>query len=188
MAQVKFYKVTALPGTLEANAFYFVSNGNHTESYLTDNAGVARGIGNTAMINALIDQALANWSGAASTVSIVADIAARDALIATLDANTMILVVDASADASVGSGSALYAYAADTSTIYKIAEYESMDVVLQWSDLQGGPTSTPAQIDNAVSMAHSHANKATLDELGEDAEGLTFKGQGVSSRWATNNW
>lgn len=188
MAQVKFYKVTALPGTLEANAFYFVANGNHTESYLTDNAGLARGIGNSAMINALIDQALANWSGAASTVSIVADIAARDALIATLETNTMILVVDASGDPTVSEGSALYAYAADTDTTYKIAEYESMDVVLQWSDLQGGPTSTPAQIDNAVSLAHSHANKATLDQLGEDAEGLTFKGQGVSSRWTTNNW
>lgn len=188
MAQVKFYKVTALPGTLEANAFYFVANGSHTESYLTDNAGVARGIGNTAMINALIDQALANWSGAASTVSIVADIAARDALIATLEANTMILVVDATGDPTVTYGSALYAYAFDTETTYKIAEYESMDVVLQWSDLQGGPTSTPAQIDNAVSLAHSHANKATLDKLGEDAEGLLFNGVGVGSRWATTNW
>lgn len=188
MAQVKFYKVTTLPGSLEANAFYYVENGAYAESYLTNSAGVARAVGNTAMINALIDAALANWSGAASTVSIVADITARDALIATLEANAMILVVDASADASVGSGSALYAYAADTSTIYKIAEYESMDVVLQWSDLQGGPTSTPAQIDNAVSMAHSHANKATLDKLGEDADGLLFNGQGVGSRWTTNNW
>lgn len=188
MAQVKFYKVTALPGTLEANAFYYVENGIFAESYLTNNAGVARSVGNTAMINALIDQALANWSGAASTVSIVADIAARDTLIATIEANAMILVVDASADATVGSGSALYAYASDTDTIYKIAEYESMDVVLQWGDLQGGPSSTPAQIDNAVSLAHTHTNKATLDKLGEDGEGLTYDGQGVNTRWATTNW
>lgn len=188
MAQVKFYKVTTLPGSLEANAFYYVENGNYAESYLTNNAGEARAVGNTAMINALIDAALANWSGAASTVSIVPDIAARDALIATLEANAMILVVDATGDPTVTAGSALYAYAFDTETTYKIAEYESMDVVLQWSDLQGGPTSTPAQIDNAVSMAHSHANKATLDKLGEDAEGLLFNGVGVGSRWATTNW
>lgn len=188
MAQVKFYKVTTLPGTLEANAFYYVENGSYAESYLTNSAGVAKSVGNTAMINALIDQALANWSGAASTVSIVTDIAARDALILTLEANAMILVVDASADATVGGGSALYAFAADTDTTYKIAEYESMDVVMQWSDLQGGPTSTPAQIDNAVSLAHSHGNKAVLDQISEDAEGLTFNGQGVSSRWTTNNW
>lgn len=188
MAKTAFYKVTTLPGTLEANAFYYVLNGNYAESYVTDNAGVAKALGNSAMINALIDQALANWSGAASTVSIVADIAARDALIATLDANAMILVVDASADPTVTQGSALYAYAADTDTTYKIAEYESMDVVLNWSDIVGGPTSTPVQIDNAVSLAHSHANKATLDKLGEDAEGLLFNGVGVGGRWATNNW
>ncbi|YCH23169.1 hypothetical protein M1D96_06595 [Pseudomonas sp. D1-3] len=188
MAKTAFYKVTTLPGTLEPNAFYYVLNGNYAESYVTDNAGVAKALGNSAMINALIDQALANWSGSASTVSIVADIAARDALIATLDANAMILVVDASADPTVEAGSALYAYAADTDTTYKIAEYESMDVVLNWSDIQGGPTSTPGQIDNAVSLAHSHTNKATLDKLSEDAEGLLFNGQGVGSRWTTNNW
>lgn len=188
MALTAFYKVTTLPATLAANAFYYVLNGNFAESYVTDNAGVAKALGNSAMINALIDQALANWSGAASTVSIVADIAARDALIATLDANAMILVVDASADPTVDAGSALYAYAADTETIYKIAEYESMDVVLNWADIVGGPISTPTQIDNAVSQAHTHANKTTLDQLGEDAEGLLFKGQGVGSRWTTNNW
>src|SRR5690606_1117490 len=145
----------------------YVENGGYAESYLTNSAGVAKAVGNSAMINALIGEALANWSGAASTVSVVADIAARNALIATLVANAMILVVDATGDATVGAGSALYAYAADTETIYKIAEYESMDVVLQWSDLQGGPTSTPAQIDNAVSLAHSHANKSVLDKLSE---------------------
>lgn len=188
MANITFHKVSVLPGSLLPNAFYYVANGSYAESYITDAAGVAKAVGNTAMINALIDQALANWSGASSTVSIVADIAARNALIATLDANTMILVIDASADPTVDAGSALYAYAADTDTTYKIAEYESMDVVLQWADIQGGPTSTPAQIDSAVGQAHSHTNKATLDQLGEDAEGLLFKGQGVGSRWATNNW
>ncbi len=188
MALTAFYKVTTLPATLAANAFYYVLNGNYAESYVTDNAGVAKALGNSSMINALIDQALANWSGAASTVSIVADIAARDALIVGLDANAMILVVDATGDPTVNAGSALYAYAADTETTYKIAEYESMDVALNWSDIVGGPSSTPAQIDTAVSQAHSHANKSTLDKLSEDVEGLLFNGQGVSSRWATNNW
>ncbi len=190
MAAVKFYKVATLPGTLEANSFYYVENGTFAESYLTNSAGVARAVGNTAMINALIDQALANWSGASSTVSIVADIAARDALIATLEANTMILVVDASADPTVGAGSALYAYAADIDTTYKIAEYESMDVVLQWSDIQGGPTSTPAQIDNAVSLAHSHANKSVLDELTDVDNELHYRGArvGGGAEWDTTNW
>lgn len=188
MAQVRFYKVTSLPGTLQPDSFYYVENGSYAESYLTNSAGVARSVGNSAMINALISEALANWSGAASTVQIVADIAARDALIATLDANAMILVIDASADPTVDIGSALYAYDATADETYKIAEYESMDVVLNWSDIVDGPSSTPAQIDSAVSQAHSHSNKSTLGLLGADTDGLTYNGQGVTTRWATNNW
>lgn len=188
MAQVRFYKVAILPGTLQPDAFYYVENGTYAESYLTNSAGVARSVGNSAMINALISEALANWSGSASSVQIVADIAARDTLIASLDANAMILVIDASADPTVDSGSALYAYDATADQTYKIAEYESMDVVLQWADIVGGPSSTPSQIDNAVSLAHSHANKATLDLIGGDADGMTYNGQGVTTRWATNNW
>lgn len=188
MALVKFNKVTALPGVLDANTFYFVENGAFAESYITDNEGAARSVGNSAMINSLVADALAGWSGSASALSIVADIAARDALILTLDVNAMILVIDATGDATVTAGSALYAYSSSTAQVYKLAEYESMDVVLQWSDLQGRPTSTPAHIDEAVTFRHSHANKATLDKLSEDAEGLLFDGESVDPRWKTANW
>ena len=51
------------------------------------------------------------------------------------------------------------------STGTKIAEYESMDVVLQWNDIQGKPTSAVADIDDAVANRHSHANKALLDPI-----------------------
>ncbi|TLX65059.1 hypothetical protein DN820_01730 [Stutzerimonas nosocomialis] len=191
MADVKFYKVNTLPGALEPDALYFVANGAYAESYVTDGAGVAKSLGNSSMINALINQALANWGGgAASTLSIVADIAARDTLIEALDANAMILVVDASGDPTVEAGSALYAYADDTDTVYKIAEYESMDVVVQWSEIEGRPQSTPAQIDNAVSQAHSHANKAVLDELSDTGNELYYRGTrvGGGAEWDTTNW
>lgn len=188
MAKLQFFKVAALPAELEADSFYFVENGNVAESYVTNATGEPRSIGNTAMVNAIVAQALANWSGSASTVSIVPDIAARDTLIDTLEANAMILVVDATGDPTVTAGSALYAYAFDSETTYKIAEYESMDVVLQWGDLQGGPTSTPAQIDEAVSRSHTHANKDVLDALTADADGLLYNGEGVGSRWASKNW
>lgn len=188
MSKVAFHKVTTLPGTLEPNAFYFVENANFCESYVTDDAGVAKSIGNSAMINALIAAALADWEVAANSVEIVADIAARDALVATLEVNAMILVVDASADPTVGSGSALYAYDATAEEIYKIAEYESMDVTLEWADINGRPTSTPAQIDSAVGQAHSHANKPVLDKLSEDVDGLLYDGDPVSSRWKTQAW
>lgn len=53
MALVRFYKVTELPGTLVANAFYYVENGNFSEAYLTDDSGVAKKIGNTEMIESV---------------------------------------------------------------------------------------------------------------------------------------
>lgn len=51
--EVKFYKVTELPVTLVADAFYYVENGDYAEAYLTDSQGVAKKIGNTAMIEDL---------------------------------------------------------------------------------------------------------------------------------------
>lgn len=53
MANVKFYKVVTLPVVTEANSFYFVENGDYSESYLTDDSGVPKKIGNTQMIEAL---------------------------------------------------------------------------------------------------------------------------------------
>ena len=50
MADVKFFKVSVLPQVLVPNSFYYVENGNYAESYLTDDSGVAKKIGNTVMI------------------------------------------------------------------------------------------------------------------------------------------
>lgn len=188
MAQIQFYKVSALPGTLQPNAFYYVLNGGFAESYITDQAGNARGIGNSAMISSLVGDAVDDAVAAINALEIVADIAARNALGATLQRNVLVLVIDATGDTSVAAGSALYAYNHATTTFSKVAEYESMDVVIQWSSIQGRPTSTPAQLDNAVSLAHSHSNKSVLDQLGSDADGLTFAGSPVSSSWSTLNW
>lgn len=186
MALVKFFKVTTLPGTLEPDAFYYVENGSYAESYITNSAGVAKGVGNSAMINALIDAAITDALADYNALEIVADITARDAL--ALARNALVLVIDASADATVGTGSALYAYneAADSWT--KVAEYESMDIVIQWTSIQGRPTSTPAQIDSAVSQAHSHSNKAVLDDLSDNGGQLNYKGAAITTEWQTNNW
>ncbi len=188
MALVKFYKVATLPGTLEPDSFYYVENGSYAESYLTNSSGVARAVGNSAMINALVADALAGWSGDAGALDIVSDIAARDVLTSTLDRNAMILVLDASDDPTVDAGSALYAFAASTETIYKVAEYESMDVVVQWASIQGGPSSTPAQIDTAVSQTHTHSNKATLDKFSESGGQVLYDGSPIQANWETANW
>lgn len=186
MAQVQFYKVSVLPGTLQPNAFYYVENGDYAESYVTNQAGVAKALGNTAMINALIVAALASLPSSGAPVLFVADIAARDAL--EPEQAVFVLVQDATGDPTVSAGAALYAWNPATSAWLKVAEYESMDVQLTWSAIQGKPTSTPAQIDTAVSQSHAHSNKATLDLLGAGADGLTYNGQPVSSSWATLNW
>lgn len=186
--QVKFYKVASLPEPMEPNAFYYVENGTYTESYLTNNAGVAKSVGNSSMINALVSEALAVWSGNAAALSIVPDIAARDALIVNATANMMILVVDASGDATVDSGSALYAYDFTAQVTYKLAEYESMDVVLQWNSIEGRPTSSVTQIDSAVALSHSHNNKAVIDKLTEVDGRLRYDGKSINPEWTTNNW
>ena len=189
MAQLKFFGVATLPAQLEADAFYFVQNGNYAESYVTNNSGVARMIGNSAMINALIAAELANWTGSSNQVQIAADMTARDALASTATHNLMVVVIDASGDPTVDSGSALYAYDLASTTWFKLAEYESMDIVVQWGDIQGGPSSTPAQIDSAVSQSHSHSNMAQLNKIGEDGNGgLTYGGVAVKTQWEQKTW
>lgn len=186
--RVNFYAVSALPGTLEPDSFYYVANGSVAESYLTDTLGNAKSVGNTVMINQLITAALASWEGGSSSMPIVADIAARDVLFAAATANTMALVIDASADPTVSAGSALYAYDFGTTTIYKVAEYESMDLVIQWSAIQGGPSSSATQIDDAVGKAHSHTNKAVIDKFTEVGGELLYGGEGIATSWATKDW
>lgn len=188
MAIVKFFKVTTLPVTLLADAFYYVENGTYAESYLTDTEGQARSIGNSAMINALIDTALDAAFADYNALEVVPNIAARDALAVGAMRNFLVLVTDATGDPTVTNGSALYVYREATTDFVKLTEYESLDVVIQWANIQGRPVSSPAHIDEAVTLRHSHANKAQLDKIGEDAEGLTYDGQPVASRWATLNW
>lgn len=186
--KVNFHAVTALPSALEANAFYFVLNGTRAEAYLTDSAAAAKSVGNTVMINTLISSALAEWEKTSNAMPIVADIAARDSLILTLEKSAFILVLDASGDPTVDAGSALYAYDFDTTTTYKVAEYESMDVVIKWASIQDGPSSSVAEIDGAVGKAHSHDNKVVLDKFTESEGQPLFAGQPIASTWTTKDW
>lgn len=185
MSQVNFYKTTSLPGTLVANSFYYVENGTYAESYVTDDAGQARMIGNSVMITA-IAQALVNAANSAK-LHRVADIPARNALPATFTGNLMALVTDASADPTVTAGAALYFYEDATDTWTKVAEYESMDAIINWSDIVGRPSSTPAAIDAAVTNSHTHLNKPTLDQIGSINGRLAFNGQLVQ-RWEQTDW
>jgi hypothetical protein len=107
----------------------------------------------------------------------------------------LVWVNDASADTTVTSGWAIYRKRVGTGIDYteltgwtKVAEAESLDVVVQWDNIQGKPSSTPAQIDQAVTDDHTHANKSALDDLADattgtapdEVVGLTYKGEAVA--------
>lgn len=187
MANFRTHKVTALPGVLQANSIYYVAPAarpDYVEVYMTgtDPATVKR-IVNTVDVQAMIDAAVSGLGG----LAIVADIAARDAL--NPSSNAMVVVLDASADATVNSGSALYAYQLATTTWIKLSEYESLDLTLTWSSISGRPSSTPAQIDSAVANSHTHANLTQLNQIGQDGDGhLTYNGESPKISWDTNAW
>jgi hypothetical protein len=188
MAQIQFFKVTSLPGTLQPDSFYYLLNGDYAESYLTNAAGEAKSLGNSAMINALITAALSSLPSSGAPVLFAADIAARDALEDDLTQAVFVLVQDATGDPTVEAGAALYAWNPATSSWLKVAEYESMDIELTWDAITGKPVSTPTQIDAAVSASHSHANKATLDKFSEAGGLVRFNGTAIPAEWNTTNW
>lgn len=181
---MRFFQETALPsGSLAPDSFYLILNGDFCETYVTDNAGVAKLVGNTAMINELVAQATSSLSA----LQIVSDIDARTAL--NLTANTLVLVTDASADDDVDSGAALFAYNVSDSSYSLVAEYESLDqnLILNWDQIQGGPSSTPTAIDSAVAASHTHVNATQLDLISGTAEQPTYAGNNIAIQ-ATDNW
>lgn len=188
MSIVKIHKTTALPGTLEGHAIYLVappSKPDYVEMYVTNAAGsAARRILRDDDIQDMIDAAIA---GATGGLQIVADIAARDALTPTNGLH--VLVLDASADATVDSGAASYVWRAATSEWLKLTEYESLDLSLTWSAIDGRPASSPSVIDAAVASSHTHTNLTQLGKIGEDGDGnLTYDGQYPRARLETAGW
>lgn len=187
MAQViKMYRETTLPGTLQPYSIYYIapaSKPNYVEIYVTNSTGVARRVINEDDINTLVSNAIT----AANEIIIVADIAARNALNPTKV--MYVFVENATADPTVTSGGATYIYKLSTSSWIKISEAESLDVVLNWNNIVGKPSSSPAQIDAAVANSHTHTNKTQLDKVGEDAGGnFTYNGNIPYTKWETTTW
>lgn len=87
-----------------------------------------------------------------------------------------VFVKDATGDSSVTSGGAYYIY--DGAAWLKTAESESMDVVLNWANIEGKPL-TDAELADINAQKHAHVNAASLDKLTVDADGLKVDGIGV---------
>ncbi len=188
MPALRQHRVTALPGTLEANSAYFVAPAatpDFLEVYLVGNtAGAVRRVLTQADVQDLIDAAAA----ASGHVEIVADIAARDALAGPVN-GLEVAVLDATGDATVASGGATYLYRAATTSWVKQSEWASQDLALTWAALQGKPTSSVAAIDAAVGASHTHANASELAKVGQDAGGdFTYSGQHPRARLDTTAW
>lgn len=186
MATFKIFRETALPGSLQPYAMYVVapaSKPGYIELYVTDAAGTAtRRLLTQEDIQALIDSSLM----AISQIQIVPDIAARDALAPT--STVYVYVQDATGDVTVASGGATYLYNVAGPAWVKISEAESMDVTLNWSALVGRPSSSVADIDDAVTKRHTHANKTELDKIGEAGGELTYNGVQVKTEWGSTGW
>lgn len=186
---LKVFKETALPGVLEPNAIYFVgppSTPDLVEVYVTNALGtVARHVMGGAEVQAMIDASLAAFHELA-IVNTLADLQAMLPLAAPKYA----YVIDATTDPTVTAGGATYLYNPNNGGAWiKTSEAESLDVVLQWANIQGKPTSTPAAIDAAVANSHTHANKTQLDKIGEDGNGMmTYNGQMVHVAWDNGAW
>lgn len=187
MARIKFFKETALPGTLQAHSVYLVNptaKPDFVEIYVTNASAVAKRIIDETRVQAMID---ASGGGGGTELEVVANIAARDALTPT--ANVQAFVIDASADGTVTSGSATYIYDFANTTWYKTSEFESLDVVLSWENLTDKPSSSVADIDDAVAKKHSHANKTQLDKIDEDGDGnFTYNSALPRTGWETTAW
>ena len=107
-------------------------------------------------------KALRALAAGKGTMSVVNDIAERDELSPAQGDSCW--VKDATDDETVTKGAALYVYA--DSQWVKMAEAESMDVVIQWASIQGKPTASTTTIDAAAQfVADLTVTAQQLNEL-----------------------
>ena len=187
MSTMRVYKETALPGTLAANAIYFIAPAatpGLLEVVVTGTDGIAtRHVITKSEVQTMIDNSVA----ALNEIKIVANIAARDALAPTT--TVYVYVQNATGDATVASGGATYLYNTGTSTWIKVSESESLDIALTWASISGKPSSSPAAIDAAVAGSHSHTNKTQIDLIGQNGGGeMTYNGVQVKTEWGSTGW
>jgi TUP1-like enhancer of split len=187
MTTFKIFRETTLPGTLQPYAIYLIapaSKPNFVEIYVSDSTGAAaKRVLNESDIQALIDAS----ASSSSSLTIVDNIAARNALTPT--SNIQVFVINATGDPTVNSGGATYIYRVSTTSWIKISEAESLDLSLTWASLSGKPTSNVSDIDNAVALRHSHSNKTELDKIGENGNGnFTYNGSLPLIDWSSIGW
>jgi hypothetical protein len=178
-------RVNALPETLAAETIYLVKTGNELTLTVTGNTGaVVATTVSKADVNTAISTAIGAL-GMSNSVEFAADIAARDAMTPTK--STFVYVADATADETVSAGAAMYLYDFTNTTWHKVTEYESLDLVLSWDNIDGKPESSAEAIDSAVSKRHSHDNMDVLDLLTAPDGKLQYNGEDVGGVISNGN-
>ena len=197
--QLKINKVTALPATPDPDSIYFVEAGQYVEAYVTSQTAVPKLI----------------YSSSADVKAVSGAVVGQDIVITMSDTSTF--NIDATAllaDIRLQSGSynnateELELIISDGVNPPSTITIPVGDLLLVSTDnIDGdGSSGNPLKVNpstdanNAIvlgtdgkpfvdnSTFHTHANKAILDQIGEDANGcLTYNGQGVM-RWETTNW
>jgi hypothetical protein len=190
MATFRIFRETALPGTLQPYAMYVVapaSKPNYVEIYVTNSTGsAARRILTDTDIQGMIDASISGLGGGGG-LSVVANIAERNALNPT--SNLLVLVLDATGDNTVASGAATYVYRLASTSWIKISEAESLEAVTSWANIQGRPSSSASAIDATVANSHTHANKTQLDKIGENGDGFfTYNNNLPVIAWNSIGW
>lgn len=185
-AQLGFHMVNTLPTTRVPRNFYMVLNGDYVETYLTDQIGTPKMVGNSQMINDIISARLADQN----IIEVFETYAEFITFAQTATKNFLGLVADASLDPTVDAGSAMYAYRESDQSIYKVYEMESLDLVIDWGSIQNRPQSTVQQIDDAVTKAHEHNDLITLNKITKDVNNrLTYDGDRVNiPDWESAEW
>lgn len=133
---------------LEFDLFYFVENGSYLEFYLMNSVGVVCLIGNSVMINVLINEVLVSLFGIGVLILFVVDIVVCDVL--EFEGVIFVLVQDVSVDLIVEFGVVLYVWNLVISVWLKVVEYELMDVEINWDVINGCLMLMLVQIDIVV--------------------------------------
>lgn len=187
--EFKAHRVTELPTSLEAYSVYYVAPAGTTdyvEIYVSSADGLsARRVINEADVRTLISEERTDLA----EIHVYDTIAARDE--AGVTEPQFAFVVDASGDETVSAGGASYVYNKTVATWVKTSESESMDLIFNWDKIVDKPTSSASAIDDAVTKAHTHINKTSLEKIGQDVNGnLTYDGKTIagSTQWTTTNW
>lgn len=178
MSKFKIVRVNNLPTTYTPSTMYILkkSESGFAEVYYTNNDGTALVPGITEQF--ITDKFVSLLASGLGQVNIVETIEDRNSI--SKNGNCLIMVIDSRGDEYGSNGTVLYLYHSATLKYYRISVFNSYGDGSQtgsggasnWEELLGRPLSAPAQIDEAVNMAHSHDNKSSLDRIGVTSDGI----------------